>query len=88
MLKEMRVPTTANNVMVMKLRKNCFFFTWNLTRDGGTKMNCESCNTLLLQRNFQLCTRTLGEILKYPYHTSLLLYKKIDLSIIKEYFII
>jgi hypothetical protein len=44
--------------------------------------------TLLLQQNFQLCTRTLGEFLKYPYHTSLFLYKNIDLSIIKDYFII
>jgi hypothetical protein len=41
MLKEMRVPTTANNVMVMKLRKNCFFFTWNLIRGGAKKKKKE-----------------------------------------------
>ena len=30
MLKDMRVPTAPKRVMVIKLRKNCFFFTWNL----------------------------------------------------------
>lgn len=30
MKKEIKVPTAPNNMIVMKLRKNCFFFTWNL----------------------------------------------------------
>jgi len=29
-VKEIKVPSTPNSVMAMKLRKNCFFFTWNL----------------------------------------------------------
>ena len=30
--KDIIVPTAPNNVIVMKFRKNCFFFTWNLVR--------------------------------------------------------
>ena len=29
-VKEIKVPTAPNSVIVMKFRKNCFFFTWNL----------------------------------------------------------
>jgi len=27
---DINVPIAPNNMMVMKLTKNCFFFTWNL----------------------------------------------------------
>lgn len=30
MKKDINVPTAPNSMIVMKLRKNCFFFTWNL----------------------------------------------------------
>lgn len=36
-LKEIRVPIAPNNVIVMKLRKNCFFLTWNLLRKEREK---------------------------------------------------
>jgi len=32
-VKEIKVPTAPNSVIVMKLRKNCFFFTWNLVKE-------------------------------------------------------
>ena len=32
MAKDIRVPTAPNSIMVIKLRKNCFFFTWNLKK--------------------------------------------------------
>jgi hypothetical protein len=31
-VKEIKVPTAPKSVIVMKLRKNCFFFTWNLKK--------------------------------------------------------
>lgn len=32
MKKEINVPTAPNSMIVIKLRKNCFFFTWNLVK--------------------------------------------------------
>jgi hypothetical protein len=41
-VKEIKVPTAPNSVIVMKLRKNCFFFTWNLVKEKTKKKeNCE-----------------------------------------------
>lgn len=38
MVQLINVPTAPNNIMVMKLRKNCFFFTWNLAQKTDTKI--------------------------------------------------
>ena len=33
MPKDISVPIAPNNMIVIKFRKNCFFFTWNLTQE-------------------------------------------------------
>lgn len=33
MVKDIMVPSAPNIIMVMKLRKNCFFLTWNLINE-------------------------------------------------------
>ena len=37
MLEDINVPIAPNSIIVMKLRKNCFFFTWNLKENGKKK---------------------------------------------------
>uniref|UniRef100_A0A2P2KLE2 Sodium/hydrogen exchanger n=1 Tax=Rhizophora mucronata TaxID=61149 RepID=A0A2P2KLE2_RHIMU len=39
MAKDIKVPTAPNNTIVIKFRKNCFFFTWNpaLNMIGGRR---------------------------------------------------
>ena len=59
----MRVPTAPNIMIVMKLRKNCFFFTWNLMMVGKKGSNKLYCNivTKSLKLTFSNLTAKLLE---------------------------
>lgn len=37
---DIKVPTAPKRTIVMKLRKNCFFFTWNLVEEWASNKSC------------------------------------------------
>ena len=57
-MKEINVPTAPKRVIVMKLRKNCFFLTWNLKVKSTSLLKSEckiKCNEdkIINRFNFQ-----------------------------------
>lgn len=51
MMKDIKVPIAPNIIMVMKLRKNCFFLTWNLNNKENRTQKSPYWKTLQLWNN-------------------------------------